>query len=385
MSNLAEQSSSANGDLGLHRSDGLAVVGEAQAELRRLPVARRPAVESIRINYPLWRRPYGRSELAGMTGSRNERDKARRLYLLCWIPLALMGMLLAACVAVSDFSLRTDGLTLGAALMGPLLTAVGLGLILGEREWGWRFGFAMLAVAQLGFLGSFAGPLSYIAASANLPLQDASFARLDRLLGLDWTAYYSFIMARPELLPYAKLSYAAIMISPFGVSLALGLTGNFARLQHFVNATVLTVALVAAVSAILPAIGTYAELRLPAEVGDFRATGYLVQLEVLPVLRAGGLRVLDLAHLSGIITFPSFHAAAGILAIWAFWVVWWLRPAALIAYVSMLLATPLMDGHYFVDVIAGIGAAALAIGASKRLSPVAAATRTRTSFIGMSV
>ena len=65
--------------------------------------------------------------------------------------------------------------------------------------------------------------------------------------------------------------------------------------------------------------------------------------------------------------------------------VWWLRPAALIAYVSMLLATPLMGGHYFVDVIAGIGAATLAIGASKRLSPVAAATCTRTSFIGMSV
>jgi PAP2 superfamily len=279
-----------------------------------------------------------------------------------------MAALLAACVATSNFSLRTDGLTLGAVLTGPLLTAAGVGLVSTGREWGWRFGFAMLAMAQFGFLAGFAGPLSYIAAAADLPLQDANFARLDRLLGLDWPAYYRFVMARPSLLPYAYLSYAAIVLPSLGVPLALGLTGRFVRLQEFVIATVLTVAVVAVVSAVLPAIGTYRELGLPAQVGDFRATGYLVQLEVLPVLRAGGLRVLDLAHLGGIITFPSFHAAAGILAIWGFWGVWWLRPAALIVNFAMLLATPLMGGHYFVDIIAGGAVAALAVAAAKRLS-----------------
>ena len=90
--------------------------------------------------------------------------------------------------------------------------------------------------------------------------------------------------------------------------------------------------------------------------------------EILPVLRAGGLRALDLARLGGIITFPSFHAAASILAIWGFWSVWWLRPGALMVYVGMLLATPLMGGHYFVDIIAGIGVAAIAIAAAKRLT-----------------
>jgi hypothetical protein len=280
-----------------------------------------------------------------------------------------MATLLAACIAMSNFSVRIDRLTLSAVLTGPLLTAVGLGLVSGSRTWGWRFGFIALAVAQLGFLASFAGPLSYIAAAADFPLQDTNFARLDYLLGLDWPAYYRFAMARPGLLPYAYLSYGAIHVSSFGVPLALGLMGRFVRLQQFVIATILTIATVAAVSAVLPAIGTYGEFGLPAQVGDFRASGYLVQFEILPVLRAGGLRVLDLANLGGIITFPSFHAAAAILAIWGYWAVWWLRPAALIVKIGMLLATPLMGGHYFVDVIAGIGVAVLAIAAAKRLSP----------------
>jgi membrane-associated phospholipid phosphatase len=56
---------------------------------------------------------------------------------------------------------------------------------------------------------------------------------------------------------------------------------------------------------------------------------------------------------------------AAVLALWALWCVWWLRPLALIANVSMLLATPLVGGHYFVDVIAGVGLSVLAIAAAR--------------------
>jgi hypothetical protein len=280
-----------------------------------------------------------------------------------------MAALLAVCLIVSKFSIRIDSLTLSAVLTGPLLAIAGLGLVSSRRIWGWRIGFVMLAIAQFGFLGTFAGPLSYIAAAAGFPLQDTNFARLDGLLGLDWLAYYRFVMAWPVLLPYAYLSYAAIIVPCLGVPLALGLMGHFVRLQQFVIATILMTAVDVAVSSALPAIGTYSEFELSPQLGDFKANGYLVQLEILPVLRAGGLRVLDLADLGGIITFPSLHAAASILAIWGFWSVWWLRPPAQIVYIAMLFATPLIGGHYFVDVIAGIGVAVFSIAAAKRLSP----------------
>jgi hypothetical protein len=121
-----------------------------------------------------------------MTVSHAERNEGLRLYLLSWIPLLLMATLLALCLIMSKFSIRIDTLTLSAVLTGPLLTVAGLGLVSSRRTWGWRIGFVMLAIAQFGFLGTFAGPLSYIAAVADFPLQDTNFARLDALLGLDW-------------------------------------------------------------------------------------------------------------------------------------------------------------------------------------------------------
>ena len=42
-----------------------------------------------------------------------------------------------------------------------------------------------------------------------------------------------------------------------------------------------------------------------------------------------------------------------------------MRPVALIANIGMLLATPMVGGHYFVDVFAGIGVAVLAIAAAR--------------------
>ncbi|WP_300265142.1 phosphatase PAP2 family protein [Bradyrhizobium sp.] len=251
-------------------------------------------------------------------------------------------------------------------MTAPALTMAGLWLM--GRGWGERPAFALLALAQIGFLVMFAALLSYIAAGAALPLRDASFVALDRLLGLGWPEHFHFAVARPELLRYAVIFYGMIVVPSFGVPLVLGLTGRYVRLQQFVMAAMLTLCVVIPASALVPALGTYFEFGLPADTEVFRANGYVDQLRDLPMLRDGTLRALDLSKIGGIVTFPSFHAATGILAIWGFWCIWWLRPAALIVNGGMIAATPLVGGHYFVDVLAGGVVAAFAILASKRLS-----------------
>jgi hypothetical protein len=55
----------------------------------------------------------------------------------------------------------------------------------------------------------------------------------------------------------------------------------------------LTVIVTAAVSALLPAIGTYREYGIMPDPATFKPSGYLIQLHGLPLVRDGSPRVLD--------------------------------------------------------------------------------------------
>ncbi|MET4032240.1 membrane-associated phospholipid phosphatase [Bradyrhizobium sp. JR7.2] len=299
-----------------------------------------------------------------------ERRIANRLQLINWSLVAGCEMSLCLGLAVTTFTL--EGLVTTEVVTAPALAATGLWLM--RRSWGERPAFTMLAFAQMGSGVICAAPLSYIGLSAGMPLQDSRFAELDRLLGLDWPAYFHFAMANPELLLYAKFFYAMILVPAFGVPVILGLTGQYIRLQQFVMAAILALCVVIAVSTLFPAIGTYFEFGLPSDTEIFKANGYGGQARDIPMLRDGTLRALKLTELGGILTFPSFHAATALLSIWSLWSIWWLRPALLILNAGMLVATPLVGGHYFVDVIAGVSVAALTIQLSKCLTAVVAAS-----------
>ena len=295
----------------------------------------------------------------------HEAQAAWRLFTLNWIPLALMGLALALCLALTNFSIRP----------GSLLLSLGLAALIGGVAFGYAFmrrrdslvAFALGSLAQLVLIAVLMPPLTYIAAAAGLPMQDANLAHLDRALGLDWRAYFSFIYDRPALLPYVFLGYGMIGWPMFGIPFVLGLARHYHRLQQFTLACALSLIVTAAISSLLPAIGTYYEYGITPNLAKFNPAGYLLQLHDLPLIRDGSLRVLDIMKLGGIITFPSFHAAAAVLFLWALWSVWWMRPLALIANGGMLLATPIGGGHYFVDVLAGVGVAVLAIAAAKAL------------------
>jgi membrane-associated phospholipid phosphatase len=290
-----------------------------------------------------------------------EAEDAWRLYRFNWMPLLLIGQLLVLGLALTDFSLKIEGLFLQVAGMVALLAVAAAAL---SHKGYMRLAFVAGSISQLELLFLLATPLTYIAASIDLPMQDSNLAFVDRLLGLDWKGYYDFVCGHPSLVTYVYLGYAMIVWPTFGVPIILGLTGNYRRLQRFTLACMLTVAATACISSLVPAVGTYHEYGVSPDTPLFKASGYLVQLHELPLVRGGSLHVLNFETLGGIITFPSFHAAAAVLAMWALWGVWWMRPLAAIAFIGMLLATPLAGGHYFIDVFAGAGLAVIAIVAS---------------------
>jgi len=132
-------------------------------------------------------------------------------------------------------------------------------------------------------------------------------------------------------------------------------------MQEFTLAFAIALVTTTVISTLVPAMGTFDLFNYMPDPNIITLSAYLDQLHDLPLVRDGSLRIIDFDKLTGIVTFPSFHAAAAVLYLWAFWPVRWIGPIALVANIAMLLATPICGGHYFIDVFAGIAIAMAAI------------------------
>lgn len=302
-----------------------------------------------------------------MTGShanRAEESAAWRLFCYNWVMLGLMAAALAAGMAIAGFSIAP-----ASAVKPFAVVAVYVGYTLYKyyrpQQGDLKVTFILGSTGQLLLIPVLMTPLTYIAASANLPMQDVALNALDRALGLDWMAYFNFAYSRYALLYATLLAYSVIGILVFGVPIALGLTGRNRRMQQFTLACGIALAVTTVISALVPAMGTYDLFNYMPDPKIITLSAYLEQLHDLPLVRDGSLRVLDFNKLTGIITFPSFHAAAAVLYLWAFWPVRWIGPLALVTNIAMLLATPICGGHYFVDVFAGIAIATASIMAAR--------------------
>ena len=300
--------------------------------------------------------------------AQDETTAAWRLLTCNWIVIAAMALALLAALTFSDFSLKAQGAMVPFAV-ATLYTGMAYRNALTPRLRDPLVVFALASTAQLVLIVSLMTPLTYVAAAAALPLQDGRLVMLDRALGLDWPGLLAFVNDRPWLTRYLVLGYSLIAWPVLGIPVILGFARRFERLQQFTLAFALALIATALLSMLVPAEGAfYGHGLAPDAFSNITPGGYLDQMRDFPGVRDGSLRELDIVHLVGIVMFPSFHAASAVLFVWAFWSVWWMRPFALISNGLMLVATPIGGGHYFVDVIAGVAVAVLAIAAAGAVS-----------------
>jgi membrane-associated phospholipid phosphatase len=105
----------------------------------------------------------------------------------------------------------------------------------------------------------------------------------------------------------------------------------------------------------------------PYDYPNLDPAAAFVHVAHLSALRAGTLRVISLDGAEGLITFPSYHAALGVIFATSFWTVRSLRWPGLAVNTVMIAATPIDGGHYFIDVLAGIMVAAVSLAAVRAL------------------
>jgi membrane-associated phospholipid phosphatase len=266
--------------------------------------------------------------------------RARPVYCL------VIALISFAIVAVLAFGFRYDpafmrgtGLAIGTFLcIGFIARWLGFPRLGGVIE-SWML---LLAVSALSAIGAF------IAAAVNMPLMDNVLAQAD------WTAF-GFSRAPLATWPadwpigYEVMVwiYNTLSPQPFILLTLLFLIGRADHAWRFLTIWGVTLIFCLAISPLAPAYGTppYA----------------LAWMETFNGARDGTLRVIDGTVLTGIITFPSFHAAGAVVLGWGYWVIRPLRIAMLALNGLVIVSAVLVGGHYLVDVIAGIAVATGAI------------------------
>ncbi len=291
---------------------------------------------------------------------------AWQLFHLNWLPIAAMGSLLALGLPFTGLSLEpvAYGVTLAVAAV-LLALAYGHRIVKGELA-DPKLLFSLGTIGQIILTCAIVGPLSYVAAKLNWPLQDQALLAIDRALGLDPEPIARYVNDHPWLADCLARGYGLIKLPLLGIPVVLALTAHYMRLQLFMLAMSLALAVTIAISAVVPAIGTYWGLQLSAaHFPEINTAVYAGQLRDILALRDGSLHELRLFFLAGIVSFPSFHAASAVLDMWALWPVRGLGGIAAALNLLMIAATPVIGAHYVIDVAGGIAVAAASIWTAK--------------------
>jgi hypothetical protein len=289
----------------------------------------------------------------------------RRLDRLIWAMVALVAAIVLAAPAVSDFRIVWQAF-IAPASAGTILVAVGWFY----RRWRSdpRLASGATSTAQVIAFAAVGAPLSYLAASANLPLHDHALATIDRALGLDWKALLAWMNASPAIYAVLRPIYLSLTLQMTTVVLCLAFSGRLIWLRVYTISFFFAALISIAVSAVLPAAGAWPYYALTAADSPHILPAVSTSWPVFDGLRDGTFRDLVAVGSEGIITFPSLHAALAVIVIAALWPVAILRWVFLALNAVMLIATPIDGSHYFIDVFAGVATAVLCLAAARRIA-----------------
>jgi hypothetical protein len=196
-------------------------------------------------------------------------------------------------------------------------------------------------------------PLTYLAATPAFPLLDAELAKLDTILfGFEWDTAAQWVAAQPLLEWLLVKAYFSFNWQIFAVLLIGSFTRPGDSNGEFIWQFFIGIIVASAVFVFTPALG---------KIGH-AGTGYL---QILTDLRGGLWRVFDYDKLDGIVTFPSFHTTAAILLVYAVRQHGWALAVFVPINVLMIASTPMIGGHYLVDLPGGVVVAVAAIAITK--------------------
>jgi hypothetical protein len=187
-----------------------------------------------------------------------------------------------------------------------------------------------------------------------LPRWDGALATADRALGLNWLDMYQWLTRHPAIEASARAAYMSLGPQMLILLFALELLGHHNQARAFLRWFMVAAIATVIIGTLIPAAGAFVYYHLPVA----STTGYVAQWAEL---RSGTLRTINPLDNQGLVVFPSFHTSLAVLCAYAARPLRILRYPLLALNLLIIVASPAMGGHYFIDIIAGIILAALTI------------------------
>lgn len=194
----------------------------------------------------------------------------------------------------------------------------------------------------------------------DIGLVDAALFSTDAMLGLNWIAYLHWVENHRIVYNIFYYSYYSIEVQLLACTMALFSLRKIRAYIFFIFLGAICLAVTGILAAIIPAEGYIAFMKLNlSQFPNLNLDPGHIHLANYRALRSGDFTGAYFAHFAGPITFPSYHVMLAVNFIWAFWQVRLLRWPFLILNLLLIIATPVIGAHYFVDCIVGVAIACL--------------------------
>ncbi len=151
--------------------------------------------------------------------------------------------------------------------------------------------------------------LSYLAYSTNKPLITSNLAAIDQFLGIYPPAIVLWFSQHEGWNKLFKYIYAALTYQMLFTLFYFSFRKKFNVLQRFIMIYMISLYLTIFIGALFPAVGTYEWYHFTPDVSQVSELSHLYEVRQ---------NILDIRSADGIIEFPSFHAALGLLYIFIF-------------------------------------------------------------------
>jgi len=221
------------------------------------------------------------------------------------------------------------------------------------------------AAAQLLLILLFGILLTYAAVAVKFPYVDAELYAIDNAIGFDRQSYLKFFADWPWLSKTVEASYFCMLPQFALVPAIMFFARKFERVQRMIVAIAISLVVTALISILTPSLTAFVHVDLAGLV-TVPADAY-TPVPTMEALRSGAMRAIHLNHLEGLVSFPSFHTTAALIFAWTLLTVRYIRLFGIVLNLALIVATPVIGAHYFIDLVGGFAVAFAAMMTSQWL------------------